>query len=192
MFVTKTPGSGGGFITIQDYTIQSGQGGNGACTAGQIMPIGTIAHETGHAFGLPDLYDTSNQTEGIGEWGLMGSGNYSRPYSPSRMGAWSLLELGWVKADTLSANQPVTLSPVSSSDSVSVVLIPGGNEYFILENRDSLESDTAQMNSAFSRKKNPGLLIWHIDQNRINAGTLDQLGEHRARSRAWPSNRPTD
>ena len=102
-YVTKTPNSanGGKFIKISDYTIQSGQGGNGACTASQIMPIGTVAHETGHAFGLPDLYDTQGGTEGIGEWGLMGVGQYARPYSPSRMEGWSMLELGWVKADTL-------------------------------------------------------------------------------------------
>src|SRR6185436_3745914 len=66
-FTTSSARTGGGFIKVRDYTIQSGQGGNGACTAGQIMAIGTIAHETGHAFGLPDLYDTSGSTEGIGE-----------------------------------------------------------------------------------------------------------------------------
>ena len=97
---------------MQDYTIQSSKGGNTACTQGQIMPIGTIAHETGHTFGLPDLYDTSGNTEGIGEWGIMGSGNYTKANSPAGFDAWSRAELGWVTLDTLTASQTVTLAPI--------------------------------------------------------------------------------
>jgi len=172
-YVTKTAwaGHGGQFIKVRDYTIQSGQGGSQACTGGQIMPIGTIAHETGHAFGLPDLYDTSGNTEGIGEFGIMGSGNYARPYSPAMYDAWSLSELGWINLDTLTTTAVVTLNPVQTSDTVLYIPIPNTDEYLLLENRDSLLSDTAQMNSAFGiRKKSPGLLIWHIDQGQVTAG----------------------
>ncbi len=169
-FVTKTNRFGGGKIRISDYTIQSGQGGNSSCTAGQIMPIGTVAHETGHAFGLPDLYDTQTGTQGIGEFGLMGSGNYARAYSPSRMEGWSLLELGWVKADTIAASGTITMNPVATSDTVRILKTATPGEYFILENRAAIESDTAQMNPAYSRVKSPGLYIWHIDQSRINTG----------------------
>lgn len=176
-FQTSTPRSGGGFIQINDYTIQSGQGGNGACTPGQIMPIGTIAHETGHAFGLPDLYDTQGTSEGIGEWGLMGSGNYARPYSPASFEAWSLTEMGWVDVDTLTSSQTVTINPVQTSDTVFYIPLTGTDEYLLLENRDSLLSDTAQMSSAFStRKKSPGLLIWHIDQSIVQAGGAINTG----------------
>jgi M6 family metalloprotease-like protein len=172
-FTTQTPwvGHAGQFIKVKDYTIQSGQGGNGACTGGQIMAIGTIAHETGHAFGLPDLYDTSGNTEGIGEFGIMGSGNYSLAYSPAAYDAWSLSELGWVNLDTLKTSAVITLNPVQTSDTVLYVSIPNTDEYLLLENRDSLFSDTAQMNVAFgTRKKSPGLLIWHIDQGQVTAG----------------------
>lgn len=172
-YVTKTPSASGGFIKVSDYTMQSGQGGNGACTAGQIMPIGTVAHETGHAFGLPDLYDTQGASQGIGEFGLMGSGNYARAYSPSRMEGWSLLELGWVKADTLTATGTITLNPVATSDSVRILKTQVSGEYFILENRAAVESDSAQMNPAYSRAKSPGLYIWHIDQTRINQGAFN-------------------
>jgi M6 family metalloprotease-like protein len=168
-FATSTPRTGGGFIQINDYTIQSGQGGNGSCSVGQIMPVGTIAHETGHAFGIPDLYDTFGGSEGIGEWGTMGSGNYARPYSPAGFDAWSVVELGWVTVDTLGASQTVTLDPVQTADKVVYIPLAGTDEYLLLENRDSLLSDTAQMNSAFSRKKSPGLLIWHIDPSVIAA-----------------------
>ncbi|HMU61828.1 MAG TPA: M6 family metalloprotease domain-containing protein, partial [Gemmatimonadales bacterium] len=171
-YVTRTPSASGGFIKISDYTIQSGQGGNGACTPGQIMPIGTVAHETGHAFGLPDLYDTQGGSQGIGEFGLMGSGNYARAYSPSRMEGWSLLELGWVKADTLSASGTITLDPVATSDTVRILPTQTVGEYFILENRAAVESDTAQMNPAYSKAKSPGLYVWHIDQSRINQGAF--------------------
>ncbi len=101
-YVTRTPWTGhpGEFLKVDDYIMQSALGGTTACDVLAPMPIGTVAHETGHTFGLPDLYDTelnsSLATQGIGEWGLMGSGNYARPYSPSRYEAWSLFEMGWV------------------------------------------------------------------------------------------------
>jgi M6 family metalloprotease-like protein len=189
-YVTRTPWSGhpGQFLKVDSYTMQSAVGGNTACEASSIMPIGTLAHETGHAFGLPDLYDTDlsspQVTQGVGEWGLMGNGNYARPYSPARFEAWSLVELGWVNVDTLSSGREVRLGPVSSSDTVLYLPVPGTDEYFLLENRQALESDSAQMNPAFgARHKLPGLLVWHIDQgqvdqhgfnfdNRVNSGPL--------------------
>ncbi|MFL5402735.1 MAG: M6 family metalloprotease domain-containing protein [Gemmatimonadales bacterium] len=177
-YVTRTPWAGhpGQFLKVDSYTMQSAVGGNSACEAASPMPIGTLAHETGHAFGLPDLYDTDlgnpQVTQGIGEWGLMGSGNYARPYSPARYEAWSLFELGWVTVDTLSAGREVNLGPVVTSDTVLYLPVPGTDEYYLLENRQPLESDSAQMNPAFgSRQKAPGLLVWHIDQ-----GQLDQHG----------------
>jgi M6 family metalloprotease-like protein len=177
-YVTRTSWSGhpGQFLKVDSYTIQSALGGNSACEPTQIMPIGTLAHETGHAFGLPDLYDTdlssADVTSGVGEWGLMGSGNYARPYSPSRFEAWSLLEMGWVTVETLSSGREVRLGPVSSSDTVLYLPVPGTDEYYLLENRQALESDSAQMNPAFGpRQKAPGLLVWHVDQ-----GQVDQHG----------------
>ena len=177
-YVTASPWAGhpGQFIKVDDYTIQSGKGGASACSGSEVMPIGTVAHETGHAFGIPDLYDTNPNanlaTEGIGEWGLMGSGNYTTPNSPARFDAWSAAEMGWVTVDTLSSSRTVTLGPVQTSDTVLYVAVPGTDEYFLLENRQALESDTAQMRPGYSRQKAPGLLIWHIDQGRINAGTF--------------------
>jgi M6 family metalloprotease-like protein len=177
-YVTRTPWTGhaGQFLKVDSYTMQSAVGGNSACDVSLLMPIGTLAHETGHAFGLPDLYDTDLgnplATQGIGEWGLMGSGNYARPNSPARYEAWSLFELGWVAVDTLSSGREVQLGPVASSDTVLYVGVPGTDEFYLLENRQPQESDTAQMNPAFgSRQKSPGLLVWHIDQ-----GQLDQHG----------------
>jgi M6 family metalloprotease-like protein len=171
-YVTKTPWPGhpGQFIKVEDYTIQSAQGGRTACTSGQIMPIGTIAHETGHAFGLPDLYDTDATSEGIGEWGLMSSGNYSIPESPARYEAWSLVQMGWVKVDTLTSSRTVSITPVTASDTVYYIAVPASNEYFLVENRQALESDSAQMNPLYNViAKMPGLLIWHVDQNMIDA-----------------------
>jgi len=90
------PGHPGQKIKISDYILQPAVGGTTSCNTGEIMPIGTVAHETGHGFGLPDLYDTEGPTEGVGQWSLMGSGNFTSPLSPSRMDAWSLSELGWI------------------------------------------------------------------------------------------------
>ena len=110
------------------------------------MAVGTVSHETGHAFGLPDLYDTRGSTQGIGGWGLMGSGNYARPYSPSSYDAWSLNALGWATIDTLGTSRTIITGPRLLNDTIFYAKTHDVNEYVLLENRQSVLSDTAQMN----------------------------------------------
>lgn len=176
-FTTNTPWAGhpGQFIKIDDYTVQSGQGGLGSCTAGQLMPIGTTAHETGHTFGLPDLYDTdqnaSTATEGIGSWGLMSSGNYTVPESPSFYDAWSRFYMGWADFDTISTTATTTLGPVETSDTVLYVQSTSPSEFYLIENRQPLESDSGMINPNLgSQIKGPGLLVFHVDQTIMDAG----------------------
>ncbi|MBK6424109.1 MAG: M6 family metalloprotease domain-containing protein [Gemmatimonadetes bacterium] len=168
----------GQFVRVRDYTLQSAVGGPDACTAGQLMPVGTVSHETGHAFGLPDLYDTNLRspavTQGIGEWGIMGSGNYTQPYSPAGFDAWSLAELGWVAVDTVPTGGTVTVPPLASGDTVLALMVTGTDEYFLFENRQPIGSDTAQLNPACTFRtrscaKAPGLLLWHVDAGQVAA-----------------------
>ena len=56
---------------------------HGGAEVDMIHPIGTLCHELGHILGLPDLYNTLDENvDGIGLWGLMGSGNYLMENSP--------------------------------------------------------------------------------------------------------------
>jgi M6 family metalloprotease-like protein len=179
------PGHPGLFLKVDDYTIQAGVGGAQACDTTQIMPIGTAAHETGHGLGLPDLYDTgaSTSTEGIGEWGLMGSGNYARPLSPAFYEAWSRTYVGWTTVLPLTTGGSYTFRPVETADTIFLIRPTGANprgEYYLLENRQGLLSDSALI----AREGSPGLLVWHVDStqmtnawasNTVNAGPIHGL-----------------
>ncbi|HXQ27947.1 MAG TPA: M6 family metalloprotease domain-containing protein [Gemmatimonadales bacterium] len=176
-YVTKTPWAGhpGQFIKVRDYTIQSGVGGSSACNGSQIMPIGTAAHESGHGLDLPDLYDIEYASSGIGEWGLMGSGNYSQPFSPSRMEGWSLAELGWVTVVQLTQSGDYSLGPAPTSDTTFLIEVQGSNprgEYYLLDNREAVLADTALIARHCAVSGNPpncggGLLVWHVDSAQI-------------------------
>jgi M6 family metalloprotease-like protein len=176
-YVTADARFGGGFIRISDYFATTALGGVSACDTTQIMPIGTAAHEFGHALGLPDLYDTQLPTEGIGQWGLMGSGNFSSPQSPSRMEAWSLSELGWVSLRILTTTGTYSFGAAPVSDTAFLVNVQGTNtrnEYFLLENRQASLADTALIRVHCARSGFPvgplcggGLLIWHLDATQI-------------------------
>ena len=193
-FTTHSPAPGGGFEKVRDYILQSGVGGSNACDATSIMPIGTVAHETGHGFGLPDLYDTSPDEpgEGIGEWGLMGSGNYTSAFSPSRMEAWSLNELGWVTIAPLATAGTYSFGAAPVSDTAFYIRVQGANprgEYFLIENRQASQSDSAMIRIHCARSGPPpgcagGALIWHVDSaqvangnanNNINTGSIHGL-----------------
>lgn len=167
----------GQFIRVNDYTIQSELGGSTSCLPGEIMGVGTVSHETGHAFGLPDLYDTRGSTQGIGGWGLMGSGNYSRPYSPASYDAWSLNALGWATIDTLGASRTITAGARLLTDTIFYARLHQPDQHVLLENRQSVLSDTAHMNPALPSTcpmlgfcaKSPGLLVWLIDEAKVLA-----------------------
>lgn len=142
-------------IKVRDYIIQGGQGGDGGCDAGEPAAMGIVAHETGHLWWLPDLYDTSFKTAGIGDWGLMGTGNFKEVNRPAHMMAWSRGELGWVTEVVIADDTTMEISPIEESDTAFVLPIPGTNEYFVLENRQRIGSDGDLWGN--------GLLIWHID-----------------------------
>jgi M6 family metalloprotease-like protein len=91
-YETDDPAAGGGFIKINEYTMQAVK----SCDMVSLNDIGVFCHEFGHAFGLPDLYDYNAGSSGIGEWGIMGSGNWNTPDSPAHPCAWTRMQLGWV------------------------------------------------------------------------------------------------
>ena len=172
------PGHPGQFLQVRDYILQSGLGGSDSCTGADIMPIGTVAHETGHGFGLPDLYDTSDSTEGVGRWSLMGAGNFSSPSSPARMDAWSLSQLGWVTLAPLTTSGTYSFGAAPTSDTAFLVRPTGANprgEYFLLENRQAVDADSALIRNAcqvwYQAPMPPqcsgGLLAWHVDSQQI-------------------------
>jgi len=151
-------------VTVNDYMLQSAVGGPSGCDSTQIMPIGTFSHELGHGFGLPDLYDLTGNTNGIGHWGLMGSGNWNVQTSPAHMEAWSKEVLGWIVVDTLGgsgATARAALNPIVASDTAPHITIAGTNEYFLLENRHRLGSEAALHGE--------GLAVWHVDSELIQA-----------------------
>ncbi|MGE5743111.1 MAG: M6 family metalloprotease domain-containing protein, partial [Gemmatimonadota bacterium] len=193
-YTTNDNRAGGGKIIVNDYILQSGLGSSSAdgtpCGTDAIMPIGTAAHELGHILALPDLYDVSGSTEGIGEFGLMGSGNYTTGNSPSRYDPWSLQQMGWTTIVPLTTTGTYTVGPVPTADTVFLATVQGANprgEYFLIENRQQVLADSAMLNYHCARSGNlpgcsGGLLIWHIDGltaclvdvcgNGVNAGSI--------------------
>ncbi len=69
--------------------------------------IGVFCHELGHVLGLPDLYDTSSVTNGVGNWSLMGSGSWgddAKGTRPAPLLAWERFKIGgsgWVNLSTI-------------------------------------------------------------------------------------------
>ena len=122
--------------------------------------LGVTAHELGHlVFGWPDLYDTDNTSEGIGNWCLMASGSWGlggdRPVHPS---AWCKSTQGWINVVSQTNNADVTISDVKTSRTAYRLWKDGGggNEYFLVENRQQAGFDESMPGQ--------GLLIWHIDE----------------------------
>jgi len=133
------------------------------------LTIGVLAHELGHAFGLPDLYDIDYSSEGVGRWSLMSSGSWNGPggtgASPAHLDAWSKVFLGFTNPTVLTTTQGIAL-PAAVDSSVAYRLNtsrPG--EYFLVENRQKVGYD--------SHLPGAGLLIWHVDEAVIGSNSLE-------------------
>ncbi len=89
-------------VLINDYAMQPEY----LDSAGD-STIGVFVHEFGHILGLPDLYDTSYASDGIGQWAIMSGGSWLGPgwdgSQPAPMTAWSRAQLGWITVATANA-----------------------------------------------------------------------------------------
>ncbi|NKB71284.1 MAG: T9SS type A sorting domain-containing protein [Candidatus Latescibacteria bacterium] len=140
--------------------------------------VGAMAHEFGHALGLPDLYDRSfllepdqdpgDDSAGIGRWGLMGLGalGWNGDDGPVPFCAWSLEQLGWLGQENnrlLEVRRDTTnlaIEPIHANGTVVKVplrtLRPNHEEYLLLALR--------RRDATFYDRHIPGegLLVWHI------------------------------
>ncbi len=159
-YPTASPAASGGRISVADYLILPAVDPR-SCGP---LQVGVLAHETGHALGLPDLYNYDGGSQGIGAWGLMGTGSHSAPYSPAHLSAWSKEQLGWVKEVWLRRDSArLRLAAVETSHTIFRYDVPGtAGEYLLLENRQRILSDKALPGQ--------GLLVWHVDPERGELG----------------------
>jgi M6 family metalloprotease-like protein len=159
-FETNDAAVGGGRIKIADYVILPVQE-PGTCSP---LHIGVLAHETGHAFGLPDLYDYDGSSQGIGAWGLMGTGSHSARHSPAHLSAWEKEQLGWVRVDWLRQDTVgLIIPPVARDRTIYRYDVQGGRgEYALLENRQRIGSDR--------HLPGTGLLLWRVDPEQGELG----------------------
>jgi immune inhibitor A len=145
----------GGAITTDGTKIY------GYLTVPEDCKIGVCAHELGHLlFGFPDLYDTDQSSEGIGNFCLMAAGSWggggNTPVHPS---AWCKANQGWVTTENVTSNGPRSIGDVKNTHSVLRLWKNGASasEYFLVENRQQTGFDVSL--------PGPGLLIWHIDES---------------------------
>ena len=172
VYTTNDACSAGGFVKIDDYIIQPE-----ALYSGQ-QTMGVFAHEYGHSFGLPDLYDTDGSSAGLGNWALMAGGSWNGTVrsgdTPSHMIAWSKYFLGWVSPTPVTV--PLTgESVIAASSGADVYQIgtgtpnPASGEYFLVENRHKSGFDAALPTS--------GMAVWHIDEAKKTASNSDNANE---------------
>ncbi|MGB9721196.1 MAG: M6 family metalloprotease domain-containing protein [bacterium] len=124
--------------------------------------IGVMCHELGHVVGLPDLYDYSRNTWGVGYWSLMGYGAWgaggNTPWSPSHADAWCKKSVNWLSYTPIVSNVfGLRILDLETHPVAYRVWRNGAinDTFFILENRQNKGFDTPLPGS--------GLLIWHID-----------------------------
>ncbi len=173
-FVTGDTNADGRLIAVRSDP------GSGSLQQGQTFEeaVGTMAHEFGHALGLPDLFDTdftssvgeldpSEDSAGIGYWGLMGHGarGWDDRGGPNPFCAWSLEQLGWIGRDNDALIDvedglvsELVFDDVNAGGKVYKVPTRNPSAYYLIEHR--------RPGSSFYERHLPGagLLVWHIDE----------------------------
>jgi M6 family metalloprotease-like protein len=129
----------------------------------QAAGIGTFAHEFGHALGLPDMYDGTGKSNGLGHWAMMSAGSWlDGGYRPSNFCAWSRYNLGWEEPTVISYNDVGTYTLASMNQEADQLLrinTKSDDQYFLIENRRAELNDVRQPAS--------GLAIYQISKSKL-------------------------
>ena len=165
-YETDDLGANGSNVIVKSYAVNPELAGGGDCYTNTIRPIGVYAHEFGHILGLPDLYDRDNSnggSEGIGHWCLMASGSWQGwgGDTPAHMSSWCKSEMGWLEPVVLSSDEISLNIPQVETNPYAVKIWEDDyfwSRYFLVENRQAVGFD--------SDLEGPGLIIYHVDENR--------------------------
>jgi immune inhibitor A len=135
-----------------------------ACTSEYIASIidpqrtGIDSHEFGHVLGLPDLYDYSGNSNGVGSYSIMAYGSWADDaFTPVHLDAWSKYFLGF--SNTIvnpSGTIPVSIAETYNTNYLFTTQV--SNEYFMVENRQNLYYDQFLPAS--------GLLVWKVNESK--------------------------
>jgi len=165
-YETGDLGANGSNVIVKSYAVNPELAGGGDCYTNTIRPIGVYAHEFGHILGLPDLYDrddSNGDSEGIGHWCLMASGSWQGwgGDTPAHMSSWCKSEMGWLEPVVLSSDEISLNIPQVETNPYAVKIWEDDyfwSRYFLVENRQPVGFD--------SDLEGPGLIIYHVDENR--------------------------
>ncbi len=164
-FTTNDAKNGGGFIRVDDYVIMPAF----ACDSTTMIQIGVFCHEFGHAFGLPDLYDTDDGngvSEGLGNWCLMAGGSWGgdgqSPDRPVHMSAWSKAFLGWIAPTDVTADRNPASIPRMEDNAFALKIPISASQYYLVSNLQKVLFDGNLLT--------PGLAILKINETVVNSG----------------------
>ena len=156
-YLTDDIGAAGDTIRVDDYITQ----GATDCAGTGVQNSATIAHEFGHALGLPDYYHWIDRAAGprgrrwvLGCWSLMAAGSWGcgpveeRPelFGPTHLTAHSKEQLGWLEYLEPGEvwNEEILLGPVQSTGAaLRVPLDAAGRQYLIAEYRKQAGFDAS-------------------------------------------------
>ena len=125
-------------------------------------PMVVFAHELIHSLLLPDFYDYTNKSGGIGLYGLEGTIGLRCDVSP-HLTAWSKIKLGWIEPTIVTTDGFYTIHDVETHAEAYILRDPhhSKNEYFLVENRFAGSS----YDNSTSPLPDQGILIYHINEN---------------------------
>ncbi len=121
------------------------------------IDIGGDCHEFGHLLGLPDLYDYSDNSNGVGMYSLMGAGSWADTgKTPTHLDAWSKYVLGFADAIENPTGK-VSIKDAETSPNIVKYTTTDPKEYFLIENRQKKFFDKFLPSE--------GIFIWRINEN---------------------------
>ncbi len=167
-------------VTVNGVTVGSGHNGLSYSEIGEMQgshmaTVGVSAHELGHEmFQYPDLYDTSGNTEGDGDYSLMAAGSWGTSNSdtyygqtPVAIDAYLKRKSGWITP--VAGASSVSLEAVgdtsaNATNTAAIINTSASNEFFLFENRGDFGYDRGfeRLIPGFTG----GLAIWHVDTNK--------------------------
>jgi M6 family metalloprotease-like protein len=182
-YLTKDRRPTGGFIRIRADGHPQGRGGTLQRAHTFEVAVGSMAHEFGHALGLPDLYDLDysqqdgqpdpeRDSAGVGYWCLMGRGalGWGEREGPNPLCAWSLAQLGWLGP----GNANLVVLQEDLRDVAFVDALAGGKVYQLPgpEPGAYLLVEYRRAGASFYQRNQPadGLLIWRVRSQRSDLG----------------------